>query len=72
MILKTTSAGINIFIRSETKVEHDLINKLIYTAFTNTYGAKTGTDMIEQFKSERVKDTFIQNFLWWIYYKTEN
>ena len=58
-MLKTTTSGLNIFIRPETADEHDEVNRLIYTAFTVSYGVVTGTEMIEHFKNERKKNTFI-------------
>jgi len=59
MIKRTTSSGLNIFIRPETAEEREEVNEIIYRAFTESYGIKTGTEMIDHFKKERNKDTFI-------------
>ena len=59
MIKKTTTLGLNIFIRPETIDEHEEVNELIYKAFTVSYGVDTGTFMLEYFKEERKKDIFI-------------
>jgi predicted N-acetyltransferase YhbS len=59
MIKKTTTSGLDIFIRPETTDEHEQVNQLIYRAFTESYDVKTGTFMLEYFKAERTKDTFI-------------
>jgi predicted N-acetyltransferase YhbS len=59
MIKKTTTSGLNIFIRPETTDEHEEVNELIYKAFAESYDVNTGTFMIEHFKEERKKDTFI-------------
>ena len=59
MIKKTTTSGLDITIRPETTDEHEQVNRLIYTAFTESYDVKTGTFMLDYFKAEREKATFI-------------
>ncbi|MDR2589701.1 MAG: N-acetyltransferase [Oscillospiraceae bacterium] len=59
MIKKTTTSDLNIFIRSEIEDEHEEVNELIFKAFSESYGIDTGTEMVEHFKAERKKDTFI-------------
>lgn len=62
MLKKTTTSGLTITIRPELPDEHEQVNQLIYTAFTESYGIKTGTFMLDYFKAERIKDTFISEF----------
>ena len=58
-MIKTTTSGLNIFIRPETADEYEVVNELIYKAFSESYGTDTGTEIIEHFKQERKKGTFI-------------
>jgi len=59
MVKKTTTSGLNIFIRPETADEYEEVNELIYKAFTESHGIDTGAFMTEHIKEERKKDTFI-------------
>jgi len=59
MIERTTTSGLNIFIRPEATDEYEEVDELIYKSFAESYGAKEGADMMERFRSERKKDTFI-------------
>ena len=59
MVKKTTTSGLNIYIRPEKRNEYKEVNDLIYTAFSESYGEKVGADMVGRFSSERGKDTFI-------------
>ena len=58
MNIKTIS-GLNIFIRPEKTEEHEEVNKLIYKAFSDSYGVDTGLFMMKHLIAERKKDTFI-------------
>ena len=58
MILKTSS-GLTIIIRPEIKAEYEVVNQLIYKAFSENYGTATGSFMMEHFIEERKKKTFI-------------
>ena len=59
MTKKTTTSGLNIFIRPETPEEYEEINEIIYRAFTKSYGADTGTETMKRFIEARKRDTFI-------------
>ncbi len=58
-MIKTTASGLAVFIKPETPDEHEQVNQLIYTAFSESYGVKTGTFMRGHIEEERKKDTFI-------------
>ena len=58
-MIKTTTSGLNIFIRPEKADEYEVVNELIYKAFSESYGIKTGRDMVKRFNEERGKDTLI-------------
>ena len=59
MIRRTTTSGVDILIRQEKAEEHEEVNQIIYTAFTASYGIDTGTFMLNHFKEERKKNTFV-------------
>lgn len=48
-----------IIIRPEKPSEYEIVNNLIYTAFSETHGIEIGTFMMEHFIEERKKKTFI-------------
>lgn len=48
-----------IVIRPENPSEYGEVNKIIYKAFAEQYGAETGKFMMEHFIKERQKETFI-------------
>ncbi len=48
-----------IIIRPEKSSEYEEVNKLIYDAFSEQHGVKTGKFMMEHFIEERQKETFI-------------
>ena len=56
---KRTTSGLDIFIRPETKYEREQVNQLIYSAFSASYDEDTATEIVEHFKQERTKDTFV-------------
>jgi len=59
LIKKTTTSGLDVYIRPEKINEYEEINHLIYMAFSGSYGIKVGTDIVKRFNEERGKDTFI-------------
>lgn len=58
-MIKKTSSGLNIMIRPEMTSEHEVVNQLIYKAFSENYGIDTGLFMMEHFMEERKKNTYI-------------
>lgn len=48
-----------VIIRPEKQSEYEIVNELIYTAFTEMHGKEIGAFMKEHFIEERSKDTFI-------------
>ncbi|MDD6571178.1 MAG: hypothetical protein PUF12_02195 [Thermoflexaceae bacterium] len=50
---------INIHIRPELPSEYEVVNNVIYTAFSEQHGAEIGKFMTEHFAEERKKDSFI-------------
>lgn len=49
----------NITIRPEKPSEYEVVNKLIYEAFTEQHGMEIGKFMMEHFMEERQKDSFV-------------
>ena len=49
----------NITIRPEKPLEYETVNKLIYEAFTEQHGMGIGKFMMEHFRDERLKDSFV-------------
>ena len=58
MILKTSS-GLTIIIRPEIKAEYEVVNQLIYKAFSENYGTATGSFMMEHFIEERDRKSVV-------------
>lgn len=50
---------VNVIIRPEMPTEYEEVNKLIYRAFAEQHGIGTGKFMMEHFRKERQKETFI-------------
>ena len=48
-----------IIIRPEKLFEYEKVDKLIYKAFAEQHSIETGKFMMEHFREERKKDTFI-------------
>lgn len=48
-----------IIIRPEYPSEYEEVNRIIYTAFAEQHGIKTGKFMMEHFIEERQKETFV-------------
>lgn len=59
MIKKTTSTGLDIYIRPEMPDEHENVNELVREAFTHSYGENTAAEILKYFTEVRKKDVFI-------------
>ena len=46
-------------IRTENQSEYEEVNEIIYEAFAEQHGIETGKFMMEHFKKERQKETFV-------------
>ena len=46
-------------IRTENQSEYEEVNETIYEAFAEQHGIETGKFMMEHFKKERQKETFV-------------
>lgn len=57
--MRKNRMDINIHIRPELPSEYEAVNNVIYTSFAEQHGIETGKFMMEHFKSERQKETFI-------------